>query len=459
MRNGGSLLFNFRPTEDDWAGILISFKVRRSALSTISRPLRLAIFGKQYEEKTLQESTFLLKATVFQEDDAKPVRTAAIPIPHKPAPVMPIQFQPIPHSKGVLFTVVLELVSPSRRLQVSCCRREDSVTSYGSRAYKGISPVMSSYYSYPRPQDRNHVSRLVSVLIVTYNAEGYLRKCLDSIAAQDYPNIEIVIVDNASQDATAQIIERDFPDVKLLRMSSNLDFCKGNNMGVPHCSGKYLFILNADTEIEPHTVTTLVDSIEDADNIAVAAPIISTKASWSRYANVFLTGRITGNEALLSESRLIAAPCGASFLVKASVVKELGYLFDEGYVTNWEDHDFGLRCWLHGYACVHTPEPLVWHIGGGVYGLLNSKRYRKIVRNELLTYFKNLTIPSFAKAFLFRAAASVRRLNMLIGVFIFLRDFWKFIPERNRLQDARKIDEGLLKVLASGVPYKLKSPP
>lgn len=459
VRNGNSILFPFRPSENGWAGILIYFYNQGvGTRSSIRGNVRSALSGHRFNDSSQHNGAFLLKASVFTENDSKPIRQATVRLDPNTttSPYLPIAFGPIPDSKGRLYNVALELeIAENQKIRLSLFRSAGSVTSCGSKIYRGVTPVACPYYCYSTCVGvRGRAAPLVSFLIVTYNAEGYLRKCLNSIADQHYPNIEIVVVDNASQDDTVRIIEEEFPYVKLLRMSANLDFCRGNNVGVPYCSGEYLFILNADTEIESHAVSTLVDAIEMAPYIAVAAPIISTKGSTTRYANVFLDRLVTGKKALLTENRLVAAPCGASFLVRSSVVKELGYLFDEDFVTNWEDHDFGLRCWLQGYVCVHVPEQLVWHVGGGVYGLMNFKRHRMIVRNELLTYFKNFPFLDFVKSFLLRTARAVRSLNELIGVFFFLRDFFKFIPERNRLQNGRKIEQRLFRFLASGAPYK-----
>ena len=459
LRNGDSLLFPFRAVENRWAGIMVSFNHRRSGLASSSRRLvRSAMLGQRFSDSSPQHGAISLKMYVFKENDPQPLRLTTIRLDRNSSPHLPITFEPIEDSRGKLYTVVLELDSAvNQEILVKLFPCDESLTSCRSKIYRSVSPAGIPYYCYSSPVSVGGAATpLVSVLIVTHNASGYLRKCLHSICLQDYPNVETVVVDNASQDATVGIIEKEFPEVKLLRMSANLDFCKGNNAGIPHCSGEYLFILNADTELEPHAVRKLVQAIEQAPYIAAAAPIISTKGSTTRYANVFLSSLVTGNKALLADNRLAAAPCGASFLVKTTVVKELGYLFDEGFVTNWEDHDFGLRCWLQGYVCVHVPEQLVWHVGGGVYGLVNSKRYRRIVRNELLTYFKNFPFSDFVKAFLLRTAGAVRSLNELIGVANFLRDFFKFIPERKRLQQGRKIQQSLFRLLASGAPYKME---
>jgi GT2 family glycosyltransferase len=76
---------------------------------------------------------------------------------------------------------------------------------------------------------------LISCLIVPYNSAVYIRRCLDSVFQQDYPNLGIVVFDNHSQDQTVAIIREEFPRVKLLVADRNLEFAKGNNWGSSHC--------------------------------------------------------------------------------------------------------------------------------------------------------------------------------------------------------------------------------
>jgi GT2 family glycosyltransferase len=273
---------------------------------------------------------------------------------------------------------------------------------------------------------------------------------LNSIAAQDYPNIEGVVIDNHSDDHTVKIIREEFSHVNLFVMEQNLEFCKGNNFGVSKCRGEFICVLNADVVLEQGAIRRFVEHIEISPHIAIVGSTIETKGSTTRYADTFIIdGLISSDEKLLAGERFSSAPCGAGFMIRRSVIEDLGYLFDEGFISNWEDHDLGLRCWLHGYVVVHIPELGLYHYGGSAYGLADPRRESQVFRNMLLTYFKNFGKRLFFKAFLKTLMACTRPYRIL-GIVRFLGSFWKYIPERSALQRKRKIDDSVLQVVTSG---------
>jgi GT2 family glycosyltransferase len=128
----------------------------------------------------------------------------------------------------------------------------------------------------------------------------------------------------------------------------------------------------------------------------------------------------------------------------------MGYLFDEGFVSNWEDHELGLRCWLHGYLVLHIPETGLYHDGGGAYGFLNPKRDPLIIRNTLLTYFKIFGWGSFFQAFI-KTALTCTTFRRMWGLLRFLGSFWKYFAARAALQRQRQISDARLQILTSGV--------
>ena len=268
---------------------------------------------------------------------------------------------------------------------------------------------------------------------------------------QDYPNQEIIVVDNHSQDQTAEIVREEFPSVKLLIADRNLEFAKGMNWGNSQCQGEYICVLNCDLVLEDGAIRRFVEHLEISPFIAIVGSVIETKGSINWYADTFLlNGRIGSRADLLREARLCAAPCGAGFLIRKSVINEMGYLFDEGFISNWEDHDLGLRCWLQGYFVLHIPETGLYHDGGGAYGFLNPKRDVSIIRNTLLTYFKSFAWGNFLRAFVTTALTCVT-LPRIRGLFWFLGSFWKYLPVRAALQRQRQISDTWLRILTSGI--------
>lgn len=365
----------------------------------------------------------------------------------------PFCFEPIQDSRGKTYSLVIAVGKDAKKAGLLCSNPKGALTVAGYRQFRNVQPVVIPYYSATAhfgktSQDKN--SPLVSCLIVTYNSEGYIRHCLNSISRQDYPNTEVVVIDNHSHDHTVKIIREEFGQVNLFVMDQNLEFCKGNNFGISKCKGEFICVLNSDVVLEQGAIRRFVEHMELSPHIAVVGSTIETKGSRTRYADTFMIdGVISNDEKLLAGERFSSAPCGAGFMIRKSVVSELGYLFDEGFMSNWEDHDLGLRCWLHGYVVLHVPELGLYHYGASAHGLADPKRESLIFRNMLLTYFKNFGKRLFFKAFLKTLMTCTRPYRML-GLMRFLGCFWKYIPERAVLQSKRRIDDSALQVVTSG---------
>jgi len=210
-------------------------------------------------------------------------------------------------------------------------------------------------------------------------------------------------------------------------------------------------VLNSDVVLVEGAIRRFVEHLEILPDIAIVGSVIETKGSIMWYADIYwINGGIGTHTDLLRGTRFCSAPCGAGFLIRKSIIDEMGYLFDEGFISNWEDHELGLRCWLHGYLVLHIPEKGLYHYGGGAYGFLNPKRDALITRNTLLTYFKIFGWISFMRA-LVVTARNCTNLSRIWGMVRFMGSFWKYLPSRAALQRQRKISDGKLHVLTSGI--------
>ena len=111
-----------------------------------------------------------------------------------------------------------------------------------------------------------------SFVILSWNTRNILRKCLVSLE-QDVGkrSREVICVDNASSDGSADMVETEFPSVKLIRNTENRLYSEGNNQGANLAQGKYLCILNSDTEVRSGAIDLLIDFLEDNRDYAAAA--------------------------------------------------------------------------------------------------------------------------------------------------------------------------------------------
>jgi len=113
----------------------------------------------------------------------------------------------------------------------------------------------------------------VSVCIANWNCRELLRNCLKSL--YDHPQgvgFEVLIADNASSDGAAEMVAAEFPDVKLVRNSTNLGFSVANNQAAALSRGSYLFFLNNDTEVAPNTLAKLVHIADGLPNLGMLGP-------------------------------------------------------------------------------------------------------------------------------------------------------------------------------------------
>ena len=114
----------------------------------------------------------------------------------------------------------------------------------------------------------------VSVIIVTWNGRPLLERFLPSVLATEYPNFEVVVADNASEDGTAAWLAASHPEVVVVQHPENWLFARGNNAAVPSASGDVLCFLNNDVEVPPGWLRPLVDTLDDPDVVAVQPKLL-----------------------------------------------------------------------------------------------------------------------------------------------------------------------------------------
>ncbi|GFP43541.1 rhamnosyltransferase, partial [Candidatus Hakubella thermalkaliphila] len=114
---------------------------------------------------------------------------------------------------------------------------------------------------------------LVSVVILNYNGMKYINQCLESVLSTDYPNFEVIFVDNSSTDGSLEYVNGRFRGNQCFRIvanSNNYGFAEGNNVGVRHSMGTYIVFLNIDTEVDPRWLKELITVVESDQTIGAA---------------------------------------------------------------------------------------------------------------------------------------------------------------------------------------------
>ncbi|MGI6483842.1 MAG: glycosyltransferase family 2 protein [Methanobacterium sp.] len=203
-----------------------------------------------------------------------------------------------------------------------------------------------------------------SIIIVTYNHINYIGNCLNSLLDE---RLEIIVVDNKSNDGTPEYIENNFPKVKLIRNKVNSGYGAGNNLGVKNSSRDYLVILNPDTKIEKYTIKNLLNPLENDRNLVIIPKIlyydgrkINTCGNKLHFTGMAFTRGNGEKPNSRNKSRFVNGLSGACFAIsKDNYLKLDG--FDESIFLYMEDTELSWRIHSKGLKIIYVPESVVYH--------------------------------------------------------------------------------------------------
>ncbi|MFC1913752.1 glycosyltransferase family 2 protein [Chloroflexota bacterium] len=211
---------------------------------------------------------------------------------------------------------------------------------------------------------------LVSVIILTFNGREYIGDCLASVLQQSYPNFEVIVVDNASQDYSADIVEQQFPSVTLIRSHTNVGFPAGNNIGIRASHGEYVILLNQDTTVTPLWMEELVKVTEQDEQIGICGskllslhePQILDRTAQLVSPDLIVLGRGRGetDAAQFEKVEEIFGPSAAAALYRRRMLDEIG-LMDESYFLCCDDVELNLKARLAGWKCFYAPKAVAYH--------------------------------------------------------------------------------------------------
>lgn len=237
------------------------------------------------------------------------------------------------------------------------------------------------------PRTSNDSTPDVSVLIVNYNVKDYLQQCLRSIqGAQGEISIQIVVVDNASTDNTMADLPPLFPDVLWVPSTENLGYGRGNNLGLSHCTGRYVLFLNPDTIIQPDTLATMVAYLDRHPEVGLAGCTVYNPdgtfqlacrrgfpTPWASFTKLFGLQTLFPRLKLFAQYNLTYLPVdntydvdaliGAFMIGPRSVITDAGG-FDPAFFMYGEDLDLCYRIQKSGKAIRYVHTTSIVHFKG-----------------------------------------------------------------------------------------------
>ncbi len=221
---------------------------------------------------------------------------------------------------------------------------------------------------------------LVSILITTHNSARWLEPCLHSLLELRYKPLEIIIVDNASLDATRDILHRFRGRFHIVLNDANTGFAAGQNQAMRLARGEWLLSLNPDVVVSPDFVTELVAAGERDPRVGTICgkllrlqtpdrsgpPVIdSTGLYFARNLRHFDRGSEEPDHGQYDQLEYVFGATGAAALYRRAMVEDVsvaGEFFDEEFFAYREDADLAWRAQLMGWKCLYTPSAVSWHV-------------------------------------------------------------------------------------------------
>jgi GT2 family glycosyltransferase len=221
---------------------------------------------------------------------------------------------------------------------------------------------------------------LLAVLVLSFNKREYTIRCLESVRAFEYAPCEVIVVDNASTDGTADVVAARFPEVHLIRSERNLGAAGGRNLGIrwanQHLPYGYLLFLDDDTTSHPRLATELVIELRRHSDAGLVTPKAYRSGAGRTLASAGGMRVRLGAGSIADigagepdngqyEQRTAVDSCvGFAVLARREAVERSGG-FDERYNPyGWEEVDLSLRIRELGYRIYYAPSAICWHAGG-----------------------------------------------------------------------------------------------
>jgi len=246
----------------------------------------------------------------------------------------------------------------------------------------------------------------VSVVVPNWNGMRFVGMCLDSLAKLDFEDYEVIVVDNGSADGSREMIEEQYPDVKLLKLPDNMGFAIACNEGIKASNAEYIVLLNNDIEVTPDWLRELYEGMERHPKCGMG----TTKMMFLDQRDVFYNtgdlfhswsaggGRGQGEKDVgqYEKEDYVFGACAGAGIYRREFFNQVG-LFDEDFFIFAEDVDLNMRGQLQGLKAVYLPKAKVFHIGTATVGLYSDRYVYLCKRNDIWVFIKNYSLKMYFK--------------------------------------------------------------
>ncbi len=244
---------------------------------------------------------------------------------------------------------------------------------------------------------------LVSIITINFNQLKVTLEFLRSMENVTYPDYEVIVVDNCSEEDPSNRILKNFPGIIMLRSEENLGFAGGNNLGIKHAKGKYFMMLNNDTEVTPGFLEPLVEMMESNPRIGMVgskvrffdSPDIIQFAGATPMTRFTATSHFIGHNTRDDGQHEIPCPSpfasGAAMMTSRKICEEVG-LMANFFFLYYEELDWQARIRNAGYLIYYIPQSLVYHKESISVGKESALQAYWKTRNRLLLIRRNFSL-------------------------------------------------------------------
>lgn len=245
----------------------------------------------------------------------------------------------------------------------------------------------------------------VNITVLTYESAGHVVQCVDSVLAQSYGEIELKVVDNGSTDGSAEMVERRFGKIEVIRNERNLGFAAAHNRMIADTKADYYMPLNPDCRLERTFVERLIRAIRGTANAGYGTGKILLEEGHPPYrlysaghaqaedGSVVNRGYGEADSGQHDNSRIVWGANGAAPLYSMKMLRALalgpGRFFEEMFFMYGEDVDLDWRAHWGGFRCVYEPSAAAFHAARGSGGHTQRRVRRQYVRNAQIVKMMN----------------------------------------------------------------------
>lgn len=248
------------------------------------------------------------------------------------------------------------------------------------------------------PEFQQTTQGIVSAIVLNWNGKDVIFDCLDSLLRQQYPQKEIIVVDNGSIDGSLAMIQKRYGTaLRIIQNRKNLGFAEGCNVGIRASRGEFVMLLNSDATVEENWMKEMVEALNHHPEAGMAAGKIyfygrdkileNTGHIIYRDALGRGRGRLEKDSGQYDQTKDVFCPNGCAAFYRRRMMDEIGG-FDRCFFAYADDIDVGFRGRLRGYECLYVPSAVAYHRLSASFGMLSPFKAYLVERNRLWVLLK-----------------------------------------------------------------------